>query len=51
MGGWDYCEPLVPQFANDHDAFHEDAKPGDLSLQFPIRWLLVVIVLPRSSGC
>ena len=22
----------------DHHAFHEDAKPGDLSLQFPIRW-------------
>ena len=21
-----------------HHAFHEDAKPGDLSLQFPIRW-------------
>ena len=24
--------------ADDHHAFHEDAKPGDLSLQLPIRW-------------
>ena len=24
---------LVLQFADDHHAFHEDAKPGDLSLQ------------------
>ena len=29
------------QFADDHHTFHEDAKPGDLGLQFPIR--------PRSS--
>ncbi len=32
------ARPLVLQFADDNDAFHEDAKPGDLSLQFPIRW-------------
>ncbi len=31
------ARPLVLQFADDHHAFHEDAKPGDLSLQFPIR--------------
>ena len=30
--------PLVLQFTHDHHAFHEDAKPGDLSLQLPIRW-------------
>ena len=29
--------PLVLQFAVDHHAFHEDAKPGDPSLQFPTR--------------
>ena len=29
---------LVLPFADDHHAFHEDAKPGDLSLQLPIRW-------------
>ena len=29
--------PLVLQFADDHHTFHEDAKPGDLSLQLPIR--------------
>ncbi len=30
---------VVLQFAHDHHAFHEDAKPGDLSLQLlPIRW-------------
>ncbi len=32
------ARPLVLQFADDHHAFHEDAKPGDRSLQFPIRW-------------
>ena len=26
-----------PLIADDHHAFHEDAKPGDLSLQLPIR--------------
>ncbi len=29
--------PLVLQFADDHHASHEDAKPGDLSLQLPSR--------------
>ena len=29
--------PLRLQFADDHHAFHEDAKPRDLSLQFGIR--------------
>ncbi len=28
---------LVLQFADDHHAFHEDAKPGDLSLQLDTR--------------
>ena len=28
------ARPLVLQFADDHHAFHEDAKPGDLGLQF-----------------
>ena len=31
------ARPLVPHFADDHHAFHEDAKPGDLSLQLPTR--------------
>ncbi len=30
--------PLVLHSAHDHHAFHEDAKPGDLSLQFGTRW-------------
>ena len=30
--------PLVLRSADDHHAFHEDAKPGDLGLQLPIRW-------------
>ena len=29
--------PLVLQFADHHHAFHEDAKPGDLSLQLGAR--------------
>ena len=28
MAGW--RRVLVPQLADDHHAFHEDAKPGDL---------------------
>ncbi len=28
------ANPLVLQFADDHHAFHEDAKPGDLTGQF-----------------
>ena len=32
MAGWDRPEGrLVLQFADDHHAFHEDAKPGDLA--------------------
>ena len=27
------ARPLVLQFADDHHAFHEDAKPGDLTGQ------------------
>ena len=34
-GGFEDLEVIDP---HDHHAFHEDAKPGDLSLQFPIRW-------------
>ncbi len=29
--------PLVLQFADDHHAFHEDAKPGDLTGQLGTR--------------
>ena len=29
---------LVLHSADDHYAFHEDAKPGDGAGQFPIRW-------------
>ncbi len=29
--------PLAPQFADDHHAFHEDAKPGDLTGQIGTR--------------
>ena len=30
---------MAVELADDHHAFHEDAKPGDLSLQLlPIRW-------------
>ncbi len=30
------CSNRAPP--DDHHAFHEDAKPGDLSFQLPIRW-------------
>ena len=30
-------EVLPPHGAHDHHAFHEDAKPGDLRLQFGTR--------------
>ena len=29
--------PLIFQVADDHHAFHEDAKPGDLSFQLSTR--------------
>ena len=31
--------PLALQFADDHHAFHEDAKPGDLTGQLGTRCL------------
>ncbi len=31
-------EESVPGHMNAVRVFHEDAKPGDLSLQFPFRW-------------
>ena len=34
------ARPLVLQFADDHHAFHEDAKPGDLTGQLGTRDLL-----------
>ena len=35
MAGW--RRALVPQLADDHHAFHEDAKPGDLTGQLGTR--------------
>ena len=31
------ARPLVAQLPHAYHAFHEDAKPGDLGLQFPTR--------------
>ena len=38
---------LVGRLADDHHAFHEDAKPVDLSLQFGMRFNLKAMLCRR----
>ena len=43
--------PLVLHFADDHHAFHEDAKPGDLTRQLGIALKIEIInTVPTDNG-
>ena len=39
--------PLVLHFADDHHAFHEDAKPGDMTGQLGTRSLASAVITAR----